>query len=70
MSDIEKAIRDSDLGVNPTNDGTIIRVVLPQLTQERRKRLHQARPHEGGGRARVGAQHPPPRQGGARPHRP
>jgi ribosome recycling factor len=37
MGGIEKAIRDSDLGVNPTNDGTIIRVVLPQLTQERRK---------------------------------
>ncbi len=34
---IEKAIRDSDLGVNPSNDGTIIRVVLPQLTQERRR---------------------------------
>ena len=29
MAHIEKAIRDSDLGVNPTNDGTIIRVVLP-----------------------------------------
>ena len=37
MSGIEKALRDSDLGVNPSNDGTIIRVVLPQLTQERRK---------------------------------
>src|SRR3954447_2554348 len=37
MGGIEKAIRDSDLGVNPTNDGTIIRVVLPQLTEERRK---------------------------------
>jgi ribosome recycling factor len=34
---IERAIRDSDLGVNPTNDGTIIRVVFPELTQERRK---------------------------------
>ncbi len=34
---IEKAIRESDLGVNPTNDGSIIRVVLPQLTEERRK---------------------------------
>ena len=34
---IEKAIRDSDLGVNPSNDGTIIRVVLPQLTEERRR---------------------------------
>src|SRR3954452_17142582 len=37
MTGIEKAIRDSDLGVNPTDDGTIIRVVLPQLTEERRK---------------------------------
>jgi ribosome recycling factor len=37
MGAIEKAIRDSDLGVNPTNDGAIIRVVFPQLTEERRK---------------------------------
>jgi ribosome recycling factor len=37
MGAIEKAIRDSDLGVNPTNDGTIIRIVFPQLTEERRK---------------------------------
>jgi ribosome recycling factor len=37
MAAIEKAIRDSDLGVNPTNDGAIIRVVFPQLTEERRK---------------------------------
>ena len=34
---IEKAIRDSDLGVNPTSDGNIIRVSLPELTQDRRK---------------------------------
>ncbi len=34
---IEKAIRESDLGVNPTNDGNVIRVVFPQLTEERRK---------------------------------
>ena len=34
---IERAIRDSDLGVNPGNDGGVIRVVLPQLTEERRK---------------------------------
>ena len=39
MNAIEKAIRDSDLGVNPTNDGTLIRVVFPQLTEERRKEL-------------------------------
>ena len=34
---IERAIRDSDLGVNPGNDGNIIRVTFPQLTEERRK---------------------------------
>ncbi|HTR71413.1 MAG TPA: ribosome recycling factor [Mycobacteriales bacterium] len=36
---IEKAIRDSDLGVNPTTDGTIIRVSFPELTEERRREL-------------------------------
>lgn len=36
---IEKAIRDSDLGVNPTDDGMVIRVVFPQLTEERRKEM-------------------------------
>jgi len=36
---IEKAIRNSDLGVNPGNDGTVIRVVFPQLTEERRREL-------------------------------
>jgi len=34
---IERAIRDSDLGVNPTNDGNIIRIVFPQLTEQRRR---------------------------------
>lgn len=37
MGAIEKAIRDSDLGVNPSNDGKVIRVTLPQLTEDRRK---------------------------------
>lgn len=37
MDGIEKAIRESDLGVNPTNDGNLIRVVFPALTEERRK---------------------------------
>ncbi|WP_432485805.1 ribosome recycling factor [Kineococcus esterisolvens] len=37
MAEIEKALRNSDLGVNPGNDGNVIRVVLPQLTEERRK---------------------------------
>lgn len=36
---IERAIRDSDLGVNPTNDGNLIRVVFPQLTEERRREM-------------------------------
>lgn len=34
---IERAIRDSDLGVNPTDDGKVLRVSLPELTQDRRK---------------------------------
>lgn len=37
MGAIEKALRDSDLGVNPANDGNVIRVILPQLTEERRR---------------------------------
>jgi ribosome recycling factor len=37
MGAIEKAIRNSDLGVNPSNDGNIIRVVLPELSEERRR---------------------------------
>ncbi|GAB6987362.1 ribosome recycling factor [Nocardioides pyridinolyticus] len=37
MKSIEKAIRDSDLGVNPADDGKVIRCVFPELTEERRK---------------------------------
>ena len=36
---VEKAIRDSDLGLNPSNDGQIIRVVIPQLSEERRREM-------------------------------
>lgn len=39
ISDIEKAILKSDLGFNPGNDGKVIRLVIPQLTEERRKEL-------------------------------
>ena len=39
MHAIEKAIRDSDLGVNPGNEGTQIRIVLPQMTEERRREM-------------------------------
>jgi ribosome recycling factor len=37
MQAVEKAIRDSDLGVNPSNDGNVIRVIFPELSEERRK---------------------------------
>ena len=37
MGNIERAIRDSDLGVNPSNDGKTLRCVFPELTEERRK---------------------------------
>jgi ribosome recycling factor len=46
MNAIEKAIRDSDLGVNPTNDGTVLRVVFPQLTEERRKEYIRVARHK------------------------
>lgn len=39
IADIEKAIMKSDLGINPSNDGNVIRLVVPQLTEERRKDL-------------------------------
>ncbi len=39
LNAIEKAIRDSDLGVNPSNDGAIIRVLFPQLSEERRREM-------------------------------
>ncbi|CAM4284271.1 Ribosome-releasing factor [Mycobacterium basiliense] len=44
---IETAIRNSDLGVNPTNDGTVIRVAVPQLTEERRRELVKQAKHKG-----------------------
>ncbi len=39
LGDIEKAILKSDLGLTPNNDGSIIRLAIPQLTEERRKEL-------------------------------
>ena len=39
LKDIEKAILVSDLGINPQNDGRVIRLIFPQLTEERRKEL-------------------------------
>jgi len=46
MAAIERAIRDSDLGVNPTNDGAAIRVVFPALTEERRKEFIKVARHK------------------------
>jgi ribosome recycling factor len=39
IKDMEKAIQKSDLGINPSNDGKVIRLVIPELTEERRKEL-------------------------------
>ena len=39
VKEIEKALLTSDLGIHPTNDGTVIRLVFPELTEERRKEL-------------------------------
>ena len=47
LTSIERAIRDSDLGVNPGNDGTVIRVVFPQLSEERRKEMVKLVKHKG-----------------------
>src|ERR1700709_1645721 len=49
LAGIEKAIRDSDLGVNPTNNGDNLRVTMPELTEDRRKeyiKLHRPKPAE------------------------
>ncbi len=39
LKEVEKAIQMSDLGINPTNDGSVIRLVFPELTEDRRKEL-------------------------------
>ena len=46
LSAIEKAIRNSDLGVNPANDGMIIRVVFPELSEERRREYIKVARHK------------------------
>ncbi|MET8120779.1 ribosome recycling factor [Micromonospora sp. NPDC005189] len=44
---MEKAIRDSDLGVNPNNEGTQLRILLPQMTEERRRDMIKVARHKG-----------------------
>ena len=46
LAAIEKAIRNSDLGVNPASDGTIIRIVFPELSEERRKEFVKVARHK------------------------
>ena len=45
MTAVEKAIRDSDLGVNPTNDGVVIRLNFPPLTEQRRREFVKVAKH-------------------------
>ena len=46
IGNIERAIRDSDLGVNPANDGKVLRCVFPELTEERRKEYIKVARHK------------------------
>src|SRR5687767_3129634 len=47
MNEIEKSIRNSDLGLNPSNDGNVIRLSVPELTEERRRELVKQARHIG-----------------------
>ena len=47
LGPIERAIRDSDLGVNPNNEGTQLRIHLPQMTEERRREMIKVARHKG-----------------------
>ena len=44
---MEKAIRDSDLGVNPNNEGTQLRLIIPPMTEERRRDMIKVARHKG-----------------------
>lgn len=56
INEIEKAIRDSDLGVNPSSDAEVIRINIPPLTEERRKALaKQAKAEAESGKVRIRA---------------
>mgnify|MGYP002590737879 CR=1 FL=1 len=54
LKEIQKAIQTSDLGINPQNDGRVIRLIFPQLTEERRKELvKQIRKYNEGGKVAI-----------------
>src|SRR5438270_12842206 len=59
MKGIERAIQHSDLGINPSNDGQGIRLVWPQLTEERRRELVKVVKHKAE-EGRVAVRHRPP----------
>ena len=63
MQNIERAIRDSDLGVNPVDDGNVIRVVLAHPHRGAAQGVHQAGATQGRGFASVDPQHPSAREG-------
>ena len=63
LRNIEQAIRDSDLGVNPSNDGNIIRVVFPRADRGAPQGVHQGRQDQGRGRQDLDPQRPPQGQG-------
>ena len=66
LRNIEQAIRDSDLGVNPSNDGNIIRVVFPRAHRGAPQGVHQGRQDQGRGRQDLDPRRPPQGQGGHR----
>ena len=60
---VEKAIQKSDLGINPSNDGKVIRLIVPELTEERRKELTKVRRQDRRGGQGGHPRHPPRRDG-------
>lgn len=56
VSAVERAIRDADLGLNPASDGTLVRVTIPELNEERRKELVRVA-HKYAEQARVAVRH-------------
>ena len=58
IKEIEKAIMTSDIGINPSNDGAVIRLVFPELTEERRKDLVKEVKKKGGRKQSSSSQYP------------
>ena len=69
LKSLEKAIRESDLGVNPSNDGQIIRIIVPQLSEERRRDMVKVARGKGEDARVTDPQRPAQGHGRAAPHR-